>query len=370
MKPKRVLHVLGALNMGGAETMVMNLYRKIDRTVLQFDFVIHTDRKCDYTDEILGLGGKIYSVPRYKGTNTLQYIQAWKRFFKEHSEYKIIHAHMRSTASIYLSIAKKYGLTTIAHSHSISSERRLTGFIKNIYQLPLRYIADYYFACSVSAGKWLFGNKVVNGDRFRVIKNAIDAKKYIFNDDKRIQMRKVLNIDDKFVIGHIGRFHESKNHEFLIDLFHEIHNKYSNSVLVLVGEGDLKDKIIKKVQGMGLDQRVYFLGARNDIPDLLQAMDIFLFPSLYEGLGMVAIEAEASGLPVICSDNVPLDVKLTDDVYFVPLSEQQRWLEYINWYRGFTNRNNTYENIKNAGYDICTTAKEITEFYCMRQGNK
>lgn len=293
-RPIRILHVLGRLDRGGAETMVMNLYRNIDRTRVQFDFIIHTNDECDYDEEILSLGGIIYHIPQFNGKNFLQFKKAWHSFFKTHPEYKIIHGHVRSTASIYLWIAKKYGLITIAHSHNTSSGVGFSAFIKNTLQYPLRYIADYLFACSKSAGQWLFGKKVLKKNNFIILKNAIDSQKYIYDPNIRIKVRKELQIADKFVIGHIGRFNIQKNHDLLINIFNTVHNRNKNSILLIVGDGELRSSIQKKVENLGLMDSVIFLGVRSDIPELIQAMDFFLFPSLFEGLGIVAIEAQVS----------------------------------------------------------------------------
>lgn len=220
MKEKiRILHVLGGLNRGGAETMVMNVYRNIDRSKIQFDFIIHTTEKCDYEDEIKNLGGEIYRVPRYNGKNHIVYKNVWHKFFRLHSEYKIIHGHLRSTAAIYLNIAKKYKLKTIAHSHNTSSGSGVAAVIKNVMQIPIRYIADYLFACSDDAGKWLFGKNVINNKKYRIIENSIDCDSYMYNDHLRNNMRKSLDLNDKYVIGHVGRFNIQKNHEFLLEVF-------------------------------------------------------------------------------------------------------------------------------------------------------
>ena len=207
----RILHVLGSLDRGGAETMIMNLYRNIDRSKVQFDFLIHTDRECDYNEEIRSMGGKIYSLKRFKGYNLCQYIKQFKDFFIKHPEYEIIHGHMRSTASIYLKIAKSMGRYTIAHSHNTSSGNGISALGKNLIQLPLRYIADYYFACSIEAGEWLFGKKIIKSDKFYILKNAIDMGAFVFNQNIRDLKRKELGFEDFFIIGNVGRFHELMN---------------------------------------------------------------------------------------------------------------------------------------------------------------
>jgi len=178
-QPIRVLQVFAQMNRHGSESMIMSMYRNIDRSKVQFDFIVHTTDKCDYDEEIESLGGRIYSIPRYTGTNHFLYKKAWHNFLKQHSDYKIIHGHIRSTASIYLKIAKKYGLITIAHSHNTSSGAGFSAIVKNIYQYPIRYIVDYLFACSKSAGTWLFGERACRKDNFFILNNAIDTKKFI-----------------------------------------------------------------------------------------------------------------------------------------------------------------------------------------------
>ncbi|MED4375449.1 glycosyltransferase family 1 protein [Schinkia azotoformans] len=361
---QRILHVLGGLNRGGAETLVMNLYRNIDRTKVQFDFVVHTDEICDYNNEILSLGGKIYSIPRYKGSNHRQYKKAWNKFFIEHPEYKIIHGHVRSTASIYLRIAKKFGLLTIAHSHSTSSGSGLSAIIKNIYQYQIRYSADYLFACSKVAGEWLYGKKACKQANFFILNNAIKTQNFLFNKDKRIKKRNELNVTNKYVVGHVGRFNSPKNHDFLIDIFKLVHEKNNNSVLMLVGDGSLKQAIEKKVEKLGLVNSVIFTGVRSDIQDLLQAMDVFVFPSLYEGLPVTVIEAQASGLPSLISERITNEVKITDLVKYLPLEKGEGlWAkEVLKHSVDNINRDGYHKDIVNAGYDIESVSNWYQEF--------
>jgi len=361
----RILHVLGGLNRGGAETMIMNIYRTIDRSKIQFDFVVHTDLHCDYTDEILDLGGIIYSIPKYNGKNHFKYKKKWELFFQEHTEYEILHSHIRSTATIFLPIAKKHGLKTIVHSHNTSSGKGVSAIVKDIYQLPIRCIADYFFACSVSAGKWLFGRKIISSDRFHIVRNAIDAHAYAYSEDVRKNIRKELHISDScFVVGHIGRFHEQKNHDFLIEIFNEIHKNHANSMLILVGDGSEKEKIVSKVKKMNLSDNVVFTGVRNDVPSLLSAMDAFVFPSYFEGLGIVAVEAQASGLHTICADTIPQEARITDLFEYLSLSDDsKKWASSVMKYTGGYERHNMCLAICNAGYDINCTTGWIQDFY-------
>lgn len=362
----RVLHVLGGLNRGGAETMVVNLYRNIDRSKVQFDFIVHTEDKCDYDDEIKSLGGRIYRLPRYTGKNHYQYKEAWRSFFQKHTEYRIVHGHMRSTAAIYLRIAKQYGLITIAHSHNTSSGTGFSATVKNIMQYPIRYIADYFFACSKNAGIWLFGEKVCQKENFMLLYNSIDTKKFIYDNNKRKEKRREFQIEDKFVIGHVGRFHTQKNHKFIVDIFKEIHDKDKSSVLMLVGDGDLRQQIKKKVDDLGLVNSVIFTGVRSDIAELMQAMDVFLFPSLYEGLGIVVIEAQAAGLPCIIADTIPKEAHVTNNIKTLSLKKPAgEWASLLLKFSSTTiTRNNISQILSQRGYNIEDNAKWISDFYC------
>ncbi|MFD0961662.1 glycosyltransferase family 1 protein [Paenibacillus chungangensis] len=364
--PIRILQVFAEMNRGGAETMIMNLYRNMDRSKIQFDFIVHTEDKCAFDDEIYKLGGKIFRVPAYKGTNHSLYLKSWHFYFKKHPEYKIIHGHVRSTASIYLRTAKKYGLITIAHSHSTSSGNGLSAIAKNILQYPIRHVADYFFACTKTAGEWLFGKRICKKENFNILKNAIDAKRFVYNNVVRNRVRNELRVEDKFVIGHVGRFHYSKNHQFLIDIFKNVHEKDENAILLLVGEGELQDTIRMRVCNLGLDNNVIFTGVRSDIPELFQAMDMFVFPSVYEGLGIVLIEAQASGLSCVVADTIPKEALITGNVEQVSLSKSPDvWAKAIfqRVNRNRYDRTNTYAEIKNSGYDIEDSYKWLQEFY-------
>lgn len=363
--PIRVLHVFGALNYGGAETMIMNLYRQIDRSKIQFDFVVHTDKKCDYFNEIAELGGRIFVVPRYKGKNHFFYKKAWENFFRAHSEYKIIHGHIRSTASIYLKIAKKYGLVTIAHSHSTDSRgNTIEKIVKNIMQYQIRYIADHLLACSDEAGKWLFGKDVINKENYKVIKNAIDVEKYIFDEVKRDVIRKKLGINDKFVLGHVGSFTYPKNHKFLIDVFYQVQKQNKNSALVLVGDGRLKADIEKQINELKIKDKVILTGEVQNVNDYMQAMDVFVFPSIFEGLGMVLIEAQASGLSCVVSDKIPNETFIIDSIEKLSLNNSiKMWAATILKYSSKFERKNTLQEIAKSGYEIKDSAQIIENFY-------
>lgn len=359
----KVLHVFGVLNYGGAESMMMNLYRKIDRTKIQFDFVVHGNESGNFADEIEKLGGVIYHCPKYKVTNTIKYSNWWGNFFSSHKEYTIIHSHVRSTASVYIPIAKSYGLKTIVHSHSTSNGKGMASILKKIMQYPLRYQADYLFSCSEIAGKWLFGKKALSKSNYRQIPNAVDTIKFQYDDDQRRQRRADLGImDSTIVFGHVGRFHPAKNHMFLLDVFSAIHNFNPNSLLLLVGDGELRSSIENRISELGLSDCVMLLGVQRDIPRLLQAFDVFLFPSKWEGLPVTVIEAQASGIPCFVSNTITRDVGITELVEYLPIDKgTDIWVRLLQNKK--FDRKDVSAQIREAGFDINETAKLLTDFY-------
>ena len=362
----RVLQVFHGMDCGGAETMIMNLYRHIDRTIVQFDFLVHTTKKCFFDDEIKQLGGNIYYVPYYKVTNGRQYKTALNQFFESHPEIKIVHGHLGSCAHIYLQIAKKYGCFAIAHSHSTKPNGlSLKKILYRIFTYKTRRIADYFLGCSEEATNYRFGKKIAQSDICFVLKNAIDSKKYIYSDQNRTEIRSEFAIrKEDFVIGHIGRMDEGKNQTFLVDVFHNIYKKNRNSRLILVGSGYLKKELEEKVEQLGLKENVIFTGVRSDANKILSAMDVFVFPSLFEGLGIVAIEAQTAGLHVVCSDTIPKEVEVTSLVDFHSLNEPaETWANAVFKYSEPYVRSNMQQEIIKAGYDIRTTAKWLENFY-------
>lgn len=354
----RVLQVVTHMNRGGLETMLMNYYRKIDKRRVQFDFMVHRQERADYDDEIESLGGIIYRMPvlnpfsyRYKKTLT--------NFFVQHKEYRIIHVHQDCLSSVILKAGMECGIPVrIAHSHSTSQDKNMKYLIKMFYKQFIARYATYLMACNELAGKWMF-----TGSGFHVLNNAIDARKYTFDPEKRRVMRKNLGLSpDTLLIGHVGRFSSVKNHTFLIDIFKEIAGK-TPAVLLLVGSGEQQKEIREKVGKYGLQEKVIFTGVRSDVVDLLQAMDVFVFPSLYEGLSVSLIEAQASGLPCLISDKVPIECKKTDLVWQLSLKEcAEKWAVTARRMADME-RKNTYKDIKAAGYDLAENVKWLEEFY-------
>lgn len=359
----RILHVLGGLNRGGAESMVMNLYRNVDRSQIQFDFIVHTEANQDYTGEVLSLGGKIYHFPKFKGYNRCEMKRKWNAFFKEHPEYKILHSHVRSYAALYLPIAKKHGVTTIIHSHSTSNGKGISSIVKRFMQRSLKKKADYLFACSEESGRWLFGDKAIKKDNYRMIPNAVDTKKFAFSEETRKAMRGSLGIsDDTLVCGHVGRFHPAKNHPFLLEVFKGILDRGTKAVLVVVGDGTLRPEIEAKIKELGIGESVMLLGSRGDVADVIQAMDVFVFPSNWEGLPVTVVEAQASGLPCFISDTITRDVNTSRLVKYLPINKGvDIWVDEM--LGADLERCDVIKEICDAGFDVSASAEKLTEFY-------
>lgn len=370
-KPIRILQVFGRLDRGGAETMLLNLYRCMDREQIQFDFVIHTDEECDYTKEVEMLGGRIYSMKPFRAATAFVYRKQWKNFFQEHKEYKVVHGHMRSTAALYFAEAKKAGLVTIAHSHNTSSGSGLSAVVKNVLQYPLRYEADYLFACSRSAGEWLYGKKACESTRFRLLLNGIEPEEFRFDGKLRQKIRKKMQVSENtMVFLHIGRMEEQKNHKFLLRIMKELikleEEDGREAVLWLCGMGPLEKELRRQAEKENISDRVCFLGVREDIPALLQAADAFLFPSLFEGLPVTVVEAQAAGLPIVMSDTITKEVCLSDLTESCSLEEDVSVWAKKAFYAARKkegDRTKYAEIIAQKGYDVKQNAEKLSAFY-------
>ena len=360
-KTIRIAQIVGKWLGGGVESVVMNYYRNIDKTKIQFDFICDSDSTDIPYKEIEKLGGKVILIPPYQ--KVLKYHKELKRVLIE-GNYKIVHSHINTLSVFSLFAAKKAGVPVrIAHSHSTTNKKE---WKKNLLKQVLRPLskkyATHYFACTEHAGIWMFGKKEY--DNIYILNNAIDIDKFKFNKEIRNQKRSELKIkDDTLVTGHIGRFVKQKNHDFMIDVFNEIHKENKNTMLLLVGQGPLQEDIKQKVKDLKLSKYVKFLGQRNDANELYQAFDEFFFPSLYEGLGMVAIEAQASGLPCVASTEVPGIARVSENMEFLELEDtigtwKNTILEQLK-----LKRQNNIKNIKQAGYDIKTEVKKLEEKY-------
>lgn len=363
-EPIRILHVLGGLSLGGAESRIMDLYRSMDRQKMQFDFLVHSPAKEHFDEEIEALGGRIYRVPRFKLYNLFSYKKALKRFFAQHHAFRAVHGHMTSTAAIYLPIAKKAGIPiVIGHARSAGVAGGLKGLLTKWLRRPLKHRADYCLACSKEAGAAVYGKKWVDAGRVEVIPNAIDAAKYEYDENVRNELRKELGLSDKLVIGHVGSFREAKNHVFLIQIFAEIYKKRKDAVLLLLGDGTLRKTIEKQVAEAGLTQAVRFLGNQTKVSPYYQAMDYLVFPSLYEGLPGTVIEAQAAGLRILVSDAVTKEAGVTELAEFFSLHKAaSEWAAHVVENCGYE-RKSRLADIQKAGFDISAQAARYEEIY-------
>jgi glycosyltransferase involved in cell wall biosynthesis len=369
MSTIHVLHVLGGVGLGGAESRIMDLYRQMDRDEIQFDFLVHQNdtsvRKPQfYDDEIQSLGGHIYVLPKFKGYNYFAYRRAIAAFFKEHREFQVVQGHMTSTAGIYLPIAKKSGVPiTVAHSRNAGVEKGVKGIATRFFRHNLAKKADFLFACSDLAARDVFGDKAVDMGRVKIIHNAIDVRRFTYDESHRDQMRRRLNIQDKLVLGHVGRFNYQKNHPYLIDIFAAVCEKRDDAVLLLLGEGPDMDVIKEKCRQLHIFDKVIFAGNQKETEEYYQAMDVFLLPSFFEGLPGVLMEAQAAGLRCFVSDAVTREAQATDLVTYLGIKQPpESWADEI-LKTASCERRDTYEELAAAGFDVRQQAEAYCAFY-------
>lgn len=361
MKKIRVLHFELDSHLGGIESFLLNLFTQIDKNKVEFEFVTSVNNPA-LGNKLEQIGGIIHKVSSHK--NIYQYCKDIDNLLK--SNYDVIHIHKNSAVNIIpIILAKKNGAPlVILHSHntapSVGKGTKLLHYLNRGY---LNRVANIKFACSKDAGYWMFGENA-----FQVVPNGIMTSKFRFQHNIRVDKRKELGISDSaLVIGHIGRFTPQKNHDYLIDIFQCIANKCSRAILLLVGDGELKEQIKTKVKSLGLEKRVIFTGIREDIAEILMCMDAFVMPSLYEGLPIVGVEAQASGLPLILSDTISKDTEISDAVTWISLNEPEGNMDSIimNQIKMSSDelRQDRNMQVKNSGYDISETARKILDVY-------
>lgn len=356
-QPIRILQIVSFMQRRGLETLLMNCMRRMDRTKVQFDFIVHRPFRADYDDEIEALGGRIHRLPRLNPFDP-RYKRALRSFFRAHPEYRIVHCHLDCMSALPLAAAKEAGIPVrIAHAHSSSQDKNLKYLLKRYYMRKIPSAATHFFACSTEAGQWMFPGQTV-----RTIRNGIDTAAFAFDPGTRTAVRRELALGDALVIGHVGRLIGVKNHAFLLEVFERVRRSCPDSVLLLVGSGPLEDQLRQKAAALGIGDAVRFLGVREDVPRLMQAMDVFVLPSLFEGLGIAAVEAQAAGLPCIVSDTVPAAVRMTDSVAFLPLELPEHWADMVLRFSALK-RFADCSGICAAGYDITSTAAELQRFY-------
>lgn len=369
MIPIRILYVNGGpLNRGGIESYMMNYYRNFDRSKVQIDFVSIGMKKAAYDEEIERLGGRIYYIPK-KSTNYIKYKIELRKIFKM-NDYKIVHTHMDAMGVTVLKEAEKCNVPIrIAHSHN--TQHLTSNFLKlRINEFARKNInkyATHMFACSEKAGRWLFGDECFENGEVKLINNAIEVNKFLYDNIKRKELRNKFNISNNdIVIGHVGRFHEQKNHKFLISVFKKLIDIDDSYKLILIGDGHLKFDIKEMVKEFNIEKNVIFISSCDNVNEFYNIFDIFILPSLFEGLGIVAIEAQVNGLPCILSDTIPSEVKISNNIKFVSLNNEEMWINSIKSC-DIENRDRcmNYELITYSGYDIKIEAKKLEKIYLL-----
>lgn len=361
--PIRIAQIMGKWLGGGVEAVVMNYYRHIDRNKIQFDFICDEDSTNIPYEEIEKLGGKVILIPPYQ--KIFKYHKELKRVLKE-GKYKIVHSHINTLSVFSLFAAKCAGVPIrIAHSHSTTNKKeKKKNLLKQILRPFSKLFATDYMCCSELSGRWLFGNKEYDKGNVFLLNNAIDLDKFKFDENIRKEKRKELKIDDNtLVIGHVGRFSREKNHKFILNLFSKFHNENTKTKLLLIGQGKLMSKIKEDVNNLNLENDVIFLGQKEQVCEFYNIMDLLIFPSLYEGFGMVVIEAQVNNLPCILSTEVPKIAKVSDGAEFVKLKENEAiWIEKIKNSIKKRGKLRYTKDIKK--YDIKKEKIKLEKYYC------
>ena len=357
---KRIAHVITKMDVGGAETFIMNVYKNIDRSKYQFDFIVYNADEGEFDNEIKSLGGRIFHVAS-PGKNIFKYLREFYTVCKK-EKFDVVHSHAHHFSGINSVIAKLVGVKVIiSHSHTTISDNSGSILIKLYRKIMTKLINRFstnLLACSDEAAKALFKN--CNTKKITIVNNGIEISKFMKNNYSKEQCREKLGLPkDSYIIGNVGRFRNEKNHKFMINLFKYVNKRKSNTCLVFLGKGDLMKDIKQQVNKLGLDDNVIFLGMRQDVDIVLKAFDVFVFPSLYEGLGIAVIEAQASGLKCVVSDNVPKAVDLTGNVRFLSLNDNME-----KWYDELIDNKNL-NDIKNSldSYDISVVVNKLCRIY-------
>ena len=363
----RVLHILHSMNRGGAEAMLMNYYRNIDRTKIQFDFLLTEQNRCQYEEEIENLGGKVFRVPLLTFSNPWAYIHGVRDFLQSHSEYRIVHSHTSSKSAVPLWVAKRCGVPVrVCHAHSSSSGHGVEGFVRWGLGVWLKRVATDFMSCGEGATLCWYGKEYL--DKAHIVPNAVDMDKYGFDASVRQAKRETLGLsDDDCMLGMVSRFHPVKNHLFALDVLAHLKAHGCKVKLLFVGDGELRSAIEEKIVALSMKDDVILAGLVSDVPNYLQAMDVVLMPSLNEGLPVSLIEAQANGLSVVASQGVPHEVDVTGNVDFLPL-EVDVWTNCLagKMGKGVHRDVEAVRKVRKAGYDINVASKNLEEWYCLK----
>ena len=361
--PIRVAQVIGKAVISGVDSVVMNYYRHIDRSCVQFDFFMDGYNKTLIDEEILDLGGRIIKLEPYEKSMRTNMNQCRAAF--EKNGYTIVHSHLNTLSVFPLYAAYRAKVPVrIAHSHSTTSrDEWKRNLMKQVLRPFSKTFATHYAACADYTARWLFGARAVRNNQVRLIKNAVDTASFLLNENARQRIRKEFNLENRFVIGHVGRFMFQKNHDFIVRVFAEAYRQNKNAALLLVGTGELESDIRRLVKALGIEQAVFFAGLRRDIPDFFNAFDVFFLPSRYEGLPVVGIEAQAAGLPCLMSDAVTKDTAVTPLVTFFPLNASIRaWAQKLLSYE-HTQKTTYPDALRAAGFEIHQAAEDVCSWY-------
>ncbi len=361
----RILHSVSNMDRAGIETMLINYYRHIDRNKIQFDFLCNKKKIGAYDSEINDMGGRIFRTPGLNPLKFLKYMKYMKDLFIKHPEYKIVEAHNGALGVYALHAAKKNKIPVrIFHAHGASITKDLKLPLKLFCKSRLPYNMNKHFTCGIAAAECYFGEKVVKANDYLFVPNAIEVDRFTFSDETRELIRNQYNLADKHVIGHVGRFMAQKNHSFLIDVFAEIKKLDQKAFLVLLGDGELTETIKQKADELGLTESILFVGNVSNVNEWYNAFDVFVLPSIWEGLPVVGVEAQTADLPCVFSSNITKEIELSDRVAFLDLnSGVEAWAKKINEMLLYGERRNNAKLIAEKGYDIEVEAKKLQEYY-------
>lgn len=301
----KVLHIVGAMAPGGLENFIMNLFRNIDRERVTFDFVVHARKDGDYVPELESMGAGVFLIPRLT-SHPVKNLKQIRRLVSENGYDFVIRHTANALITPQLLAAKKGGAKTICHAHSTDDPAKL---LHKLGRMLMKKAADYRFACSEDAGKWMYGNL-----GFTVVKNALDIREFAYSSDKDEDIRREFDCEERPLFGHIGNLLEVKNHLYLMDIYAAIIKRMPNALCFCIGEGDMRSKIESRIEELGISDNVILTGIRFDVPKFMSALDVLIFPSIFEGLPLSLIEAQAASLPMIISDRITGDVEVTEGI--------------------------------------------------------
>ena len=360
----RILHSVSNMDRAGIETMLMNYYRHINREEVQFDFLCNKTKPGAYDDEIKKMGGRIFYTPGLNPFKYFKYLKYMKKFFADYPEYKIVHAHNGAFIVYPLYAAKRNKIPTrISHVHSASFTLDFKWPLKVFCKPWIPFCATHKWACGRDAAKFYYGEKAVKKGQTLVIKNAIEIDRFLFNEKKRKEIRKKYNLQNKLIIGHVGRFDKQKNHLFLINVFNDVYKHNKEAMLLLLGEGSLMNEIKNRVKELGLEKKVLFIGNVDNVNEFYQAMDVFVLPSIWEGLPVVGIEAQTADLPCVFSDDITRETTILSSTKYLNRKDSiEKWSEAILNAKK-QNRIDRSEEVKAAGYDIETESRKLADLY-------